>query len=98
MYLEEDESSKTLEELITYHSNKIQNTLAPGSIRNFNITENYIKRFLLKKKKTTNIYLKELNYKFLCNFENFLANYWPVGYPRGMSHNTIMKHINDFVK
>ncbi len=92
-FIGDDEKSKSLLELIEYHSKKIANTLAVGSIRNFNITENYIKRFLLKKKKTTNIYLKELNYKFLCNFENFLANYWPVGHPQGMSHNTIMKHI-----
>lgn len=93
IYLGEDDNSKTLLELIEYHSKKIENTLAAGSIRNFGITENYIKRFLKKNKKTTDIYLKQLDYKFLCDFESYLASYWPAGHPRGMSQNTIMKHI-----
>lgn len=39
-YLGEDETHKSLKEIITYHSNKIKNTLTPGTIRNFGITEN----------------------------------------------------------
>lgn len=92
-YNGEDENTKSLQDLIKYHGKKIENTLAKGSIRNFGITENYINRFLQKKKKTTDIYLKQLDYKFLCDFESYLANYWPAGHPRGMSNNTIMKHI-----
>lgn len=92
-YNGEDENTKSLQDLIKYHSKKIENTLASGSIRNFGITENYINRFLKQKRKTTDIYLKQLDYKFLCDFESFLANYWPAGHPRGMSNNTIMKHI-----
>ncbi|WP_317043625.1 Arm DNA-binding domain-containing protein [Lutibacter flavus] len=45
-FLGEGENNKTLKEIIAYHSNKIQNTLAPGTIRNFEITENYISKFL----------------------------------------------------
>ncbi len=92
-YNGEDENTKSIQDLIKYHSKKIENTLAPGSIRNFGITENYINRFLEKKKKTSDIYLKQLDFKFLCDFESYLANYWPAGHPRGMSNNTIMKHI-----
>ncbi|WP_430427022.1 site-specific integrase [Maribacter litoralis] len=92
-YLGFDNDSKTLLELIKYHNNKISNTLAAGSIRNFSITENYIIKFITKEKKTNNIFLKKLDYKFLCDFECFLANYWPKGHPKGMGQNTIMKHI-----
>lgn len=92
-YNGEDENTKSLQDLIKYHSKKIENTLAKGSIRNFGITENYIIKFLEKKKKTTDIYLKQLDFKFLCDFESYLADYWPTGHPRGMSQNTIMKHI-----
>lgn len=93
IYLGQGDDSKTLLELIEYHRIKISNTLAVGSIRNFSITENYIKRFLKRKKDTTDIFLRQLDYKFLCDFEVFLSNYWPVDHPRGMSQNTIMKHI-----
>lgn len=89
----ENEQSKTLQNLITYHSSKIENTLTKGTIKNFGVTENYLNRFLNKEKKSTDIYLKELDYKFLCDFENFLANYWPAGHPKILGQNTVMKHI-----
>ncbi len=92
-FVGDSEQAKTLQNLIEYHSKKIQNTLAKGTIRNFGVTENYLNRFLNKIKRTNDVYLKELDFKFLCDFENFLSNYWPVGHPRALSQNTIMKHI-----
>src|SRR5690606_22535292 len=64
-YLGNDENSKTLQQLIQYHSRKIESTLASGTIRNFGITEGYINKFLKKEKNTSDIFLKELDYKFL---------------------------------
>ena len=52
-YNGENENTKSLQDLIKYHGKKIENTLASGSIRNFSITENYLIKFLEKKKKTT---------------------------------------------
>lgn len=92
-FLGEDENSKSLQNLIDYHSKKIESTLAVGSIRNYGITENYIFKFLNKERKTHDLYLKELDYKFLCDFENFLNSYYPKGHPKAMKHNTVMKHI-----
>lgn len=87
------ETSKTLQELIDYHTRKIESTLAPGTIINFGITENYIKRFLTTSLKTTDVFLKQLDYKFICDFETFLHKYWPKGHPKAMNHNTVMKHL-----
>ncbi|MHB1197856.1 MAG: phage integrase SAM-like domain-containing protein, partial [Lutibacter sp.] len=70
-FLGEGENHKTLKNLIEYHSNKIKNTLAPGTIRNFGITENYISKFIEQKRKTTDVYLNQLDYKFICDFESF---------------------------
>ena len=53
---EHSDQGKTLRDIMTYHSSKIENTLAPGTIRNFGITENYIFKFLNTKKKTSNIW------------------------------------------
>ncbi len=91
-FLQEAEESKTLPELLRYHSLKIENTLAIGSIRNFKVTEGYIVRFL-KKNHHTDIFLYNLNYEFLCDFENYLNGYYPKGHPKAMSHNTVTKHI-----
>ncbi|CAM4220086.1 site-specific integrase [Gillisia limnaea] len=93
LYLGEDETSKTLQNLLDYHSRKIESTLASGTIRNFGITERYIQKFLKKDRKTSDVYLKDLDYKFLCDFEYFLSTYYAKGHPRAMSHNTVMKHI-----
>lgn len=92
-YLGENENSKTLQHLINYHSKKIEKTLSAGTIRNFGVTENYINRFLEKELNTTDVFLKQLDYKFLCDFESFLSGYWPTGHPKALSHNTVMKHI-----
>ncbi|HXJ97759.1 MAG TPA: phage integrase SAM-like domain and Arm DNA-binding domain-containing protein [Gelidibacter sp.] len=93
IFLGEDESSKTLLELIDYHSKKIENTHATGSIRNYGVTEEYIKKFLLKNRNITDIFLKQLDYKFICDFESFLRTYYPKGHDREMGQNTVMKHI-----
>ena len=92
-FIGNDEKSKSLLDLIEYQSKKIENTLAVGSIRNFGVTENYLNKFLQKEKKINDIFLKQLDYKFLIDFENYLANVWPVGHPKALSQNTIMKHI-----
>lgn len=91
-FMGDDKSSKTLIELIEYHSIKIEGTLAPGTVRNFGITEGYIRRFL-KSIKLKDIHLGRLNYKFICDFESFLHRSYPKGHPRAMGHNTVMKHI-----
>jgi hypothetical protein len=90
---ENDQDGKTLNDIIAYHNQKIANTLAAGSIRNFGITENYVKKFLLKKKNTSDVYLSQLNYEFLTDFQIYLSNIWPAGHQKALSHNTVMKHI-----
>jgi len=92
-YCGDNQSSRTLIELIDNHTKKIENTYAAGSIRNFAVTEGYIKKYLIKDKKTTDVFLKELDYKFIRDFEHFLHAYYPKGRDREMSHYTVMKHI-----
>lgn len=93
LYNGENINSKSLLELLEYHNRKIEKTLAPGTIRNFGITENYVNRFLKQKLKTTDVNLNQLNYKFISDLEMFLVNYYQKGHPRAMSHNTVMKHL-----
>lgn len=97
-YLGEGDDRKTLNTLIDYHKNKIKSTLASGTIKNFRVTEGYIQKYLQRTLKTSDIYLHQLNYKFICDFENFLHTFWPKEHPKTMGHNTIMKHIQRFRK
>ena len=88
-----DDQGKSLLDIINYHNAKTANTLAPGSIRNFGVTEAYVKKFLIKHRKTTDLYLKQINYEFLTGFQGYLSNLYPAGHPKALSHNTVMKHI-----
>ncbi|WP_282081278.1 site-specific integrase [Aquimarina algiphila] len=97
-YLGEGENSKTLQNLLQYHKNKTEKTLAKGTIRNFEVTEGYINRYLNGALNTSDIYLKDLSYKFISEFAHFLHTYWPKGHPKSLSNNTVMKHIQRFRK
>ncbi|MEM6813810.1 MAG: phage integrase SAM-like domain-containing protein [Bacteroidota bacterium] len=50
-------------------------------------TEKYLSEFLTEKCKAEDIYLKQLNYKFLKDFEYWLRE------DRPCSYNTVIKHI-----
>lgn len=39
-----------------------------------------------------------MDYKFICDFDRFLHAYYPKGHNRKMSNNTVMKHIQRFLK
>ena len=97
-YLEEGDNSKTLQDLLEYHTKKTEKTLAIGTLRNFGVTQGYISRYVSNILNTSDVYLKELDYKFICDFESFLHSYWPKGHPKAMSNNTVMKHIQRFRK
>lgn len=87
------DNGKTLNTILEYHNKKIYNTLAAGSIRNFGVTESYVKKFIKKERNTTDIYLKQLNFEFLTDFQMYLSNVYPAGQQKALSHNTVMKHI-----
>lgn len=89
----EFQNTRSLQNLLNYHENKIKSSLTSGTIKNFGVTQKYVEEFLKKKYKTTDIYLKQLDYKFLCDFQTYLENYWPKKHPKAMGQNTIMKHI-----
>jgi integrase len=88
-----DESSKTLKELIEYHNTHQDENLTWGTLKNYFTTSRYINVFLKKKLKRDDIYLYELNYKFLTDFEYFLRKNKPTDHHRPMGNNAVMKHI-----
>ncbi|MFT5926415.1 MAG: integrase/recombinase XerD, partial [Rubritalea sp.] len=91
-YSGESDLGKTFKNIFDYHTHKIENTLAAGTIRNFGITENYVFKFLKKQKNTTDIYLSQLNFEFLSHFDLFLSTIWPAGHPKALSNNSRIKH------
>jgi integrase/recombinase XerD len=92
-YLGEDESGKSLQELLDYHAQEMKGDLAPGTQKNYYTTCKYVRQFLKGKYKTTDMYLEELNYKFIKDFEKFLKSRKPQDHQRPCGQNGAMKHI-----
>ena len=92
-YLGQDERGKTLKEIIEYHNKEMKDELAWGTQKNYHTTQRYVYEFLQKKRKTSDIYLDELNYKFIKDFEKYIKNRTPDGHQRPCTQNGAMKHV-----
>jgi len=92
-FLGEDEKQYSLLSLIDYHNTQMSESLRWGTLKNYFTTQKYIKMFLKKKFKTDDIYLSQLTYKFLIDFEIFLRVHRPTDHQKPMGNNTVMKHI-----
>lgn len=92
-YLGEDEVYKSLEDLITYHNEKMACKLHKDTMRHYKSSQNYLRKFIKKEYKTDDVFLKDLNYSFVIGFEDFLRSYQPTDHQRRIGNNTVMKHI-----
>lgn len=97
-FLGEDEEDKSLLDVIKYHNDTMKDTLAWGTAKNYYTTQKYVTEFLKEKLKTSNVYLSQLNYKFLTDFEMFLRTHVPGENQKPCGNNTVMKHIERFRK
>ena len=97
-YLGEDDTSRSVQDIIDYHNDDMKGKLKWGTQKNYFTTQRYISEFLLKKYRTPNMYLRELDYDFIIKFEKFLRGYVPIDHQKPMGNNTVMKHIERFRK
>ena len=88
-----EEQQYTLCNIIKYHNDNMQLTLAKGTTKNYYTTEKYLKEFLTKHHKTSDIYLRELNYQFIIEFEMFLRRHAPAQGWKKLENNGTMKHL-----
>lgn len=91
-FLGTDQKHKTLLELVEYHNTQMVDVLAPGTLKNYHTTKNYLKVFLLEIRKTSDIFLKQIDYKFTIDFEAFLRK------QDKLHNNGVMKHMERFKK
>ena len=71
----------------------MEGVLAHGTLKNYFTTKKYVLLFLKKRFKTNDIYLSELNYQFITEFEFFLRKTIPLAESNPLGNNGIMKHI-----
>lgn len=88
-----EDSGETLNGLVEYHNTGMDSNLRWGTLKNYKTTAKYIEKFLKQQIKRNDIFLFELNYKFITDFEHFLRRYNPEDHQLPMGNNTVMKHI-----
>lgn len=98
LFLGEEKSENTLCSLIDYHNINMEGVLAHGTLKNYFTTKKYVLLFLKKRFKTNDIYLSELNYQFITEFEFFLRKTIPLDPSNPLGNNGIMKHIERLKK
>ncbi|MGK7392887.1 MAG: site-specific integrase [Candidatus Cyclobacteriaceae bacterium M2_1C_046] len=87
VYTGKEDREHTLMGLIRYHNQNHGKILSWGSLKNYKTSERYMEEFLEEKYKTKDIYLKQLSFKFLKDFEYWLRE------DRPCNNNTVLKHI-----
>lgn len=97
-FLGEDPDQKSLLNILEYHNKTMHETLTWGTAKNYFTTQKYVVEFLKVKKGTTDVFLSQLNYRFLTEFEMFLRGHVPGENQKPCGNNTVMKHIERFRK
>jgi site-specific recombinase XerD len=88
-----EEKEHSLMSIFEYHNTQMKTTLEWGTQKNYYTTRRYVEEYLKARLKTTDIYLSQLNYRFLTEFEQFMKAYVPKDQKKPCGQNTIMKHI-----
>jgi site-specific recombinase XerD len=88
-----EEKEHSLMSVFEYHNTEMKTLLEWGTQKNYFTTRRYLEEFLKAKLRTSDIYLSQLNYKFLTDYVQFMKTYVPKDQKLPCGHNTIMKHI-----
>jgi len=88
-----EEKEHSLMTLFDYHNVEMKTTLEWGTLKNYFTTRRYVEEYLRAHLKTSDVFLSQLNYRFLSEFERFMKAYVPKDQKKPCGQNTIMKHI-----
>lgn len=97
-YFGQDENNHSIMDIVNYHNEDMAGKLKWGTQKNYFTTQKYVSKFLLKAYKTSDLYLRELDYHFIIKFEKYLRSNVPEDHQKPMGNNTVMKHIERFRK
>jgi len=76
-----------------YHYEVASAALTWSTIKHYAVTRRYLEKFLREKKKTTDIHIHEIDYRFIIDFETFLRSRKPKGNLKPLDNNGVMKHL-----
>jgi len=88
------EERYTLSRLMDYHYETASASLKWSTLKHYAVTRRYLEKFLKEKLKVADMYIHEIDYKFIIDFETFLRNHKPeTDHQKAMNNNGVMKHL-----
>jgi len=97
-FLGDDQQYKSLMDLVNYHKTSMVSILKWSTLKNYNTTERYLKRYLDNRLSTNDIYLSQLSYSFIIDFEHYLRTGRSINIGQPLHNNGIMKHLERLKK
>jgi len=89
---------QTVQGIITYHNEYLAHKLHKDTLRSYKTSQQYILEYIKMDYKSSDLYLDDLNYRFIVGFESFLRSYVCKKSLRTIANNTTMKHIQRLKK
>lgn len=86
-------NERTLCKLTHYHNETMKSVLEQGTLKNYSTTTKYVKSFLLRNFKVSDLAVSEINYWFITEFEMFLRMHEPLEHQKKLGNNGVMKHL-----
>ncbi len=97
-YFGEEEDEYTLCKLMNYHNIDMKESVSWGTMKNYYTTQKYLEKFLKERRNKKDIGLKDINYKFVTDFEYYLKTYQPKDHQKKLGNKGVMKHMERFRK
>jgi site-specific recombinase XerD len=93
LYLGAEEEVYTLIRLFVYHNETSTTDLKWSTLKHYYVTQRYLVKFLDEQHHSSDIYLHQLDFKFVKDFEVYLRNHKPKDHQKQINNNGVMKHI-----
>jgi integrase/recombinase XerD len=97
-YLGQDEKEHTVISTFEYHNSRMHTEMDPGSTRGYITTLKFLKLFLSKEMNAQDVFLSQLNYKFLIDFQVFVKTSKEIKRPRPCNQNGSIRHVKRLKK
>jgi site-specific recombinase XerD len=98
LFLCEHENAHTLTELFDYHHRAESGKLSVSTNKNYKITRSYVFGFLKERMKLDDVYLVQVNYKFITDLDYYMRTCPPRQHKKPLNNNGMMKHMQRFRK
>ena len=92
-YFNTDVQIHKLSDLFNYHNETALATIKPITLKHYFVTQRYLIKFLQHNYKKNDIYLHELSFRFIHDFETFLFNHKPTDHQKPIQTNGVVKHM-----